>query len=590
MKRTRRTALSLALVLAAVVALPSGVSSTVAAWNDEEWATGTVGTSSFDCGTDTGYSEAARSTFLRGALLGQDLGAIAGLAPLVLQRSGDAPATVSPATAVNVGANDGDPGRDTFARPLVVSALNIVGLDLTGLQVGLPGASVSAVDQFARVSTTGTSIAASGFVDDTGAVLVDEDTPADELPEPARLSLGGILPGISGVADAGLRVGAVGSTASLDACAVELSDTWGDGSDTGLDRDYGIAGLDLAFRSSTVSALSTQVTSTVSSLNATVTGLVGTNGTLSTVIRNQLLGNLLAVLDLGSFTGTVAINDLDLAGAVQPFLSTPISDGVVTLDPSSGAVDIDLAYLLGDDANGVNDLAPNTELVVNATVINDLTARIGVLVDGWRAQVVNALRSEIASAQIVIDLNTTVRLGVAALATVDVDLTTTVGQLAGTGTVPLTVTAVAAPGSSVLNNTLALLGVNATVSSIVAGLNGLTSTVLTALRTQITTSLVTPVDTAATTLATLTAPIVTALSAAVSALPSVLSLRVNVQPDQAGAPGGPALPGPTATSTGAFSVSALRIGLLGQVAPGGGVAYVEFATSTVGPNGFPTGP
>ncbi|PSL37657.1 hypothetical protein CLV49_1264 [Labedella gwakjiensis] len=583
-----RSAASLAVALAAVVVVPSGVSSTLAAWDDSEWTNATVGTSSFDCGVDTGYAVRAESAFLRGALLGQDLGTVAELEPLVLERSGDDPVVVSPANAVDLGAGDGDPGRDTYARPLVVSALGgIVGLDLTGLTVGLPGTSVGAVNQFGRVQTTGVSTAASGLVDNTGSVLVSADTPPDELPEPARLSLDGILPGIGGVTDAALEVGAVGSQSTLDFCAAALSDEWGDGSVSGVDRDYGIASLDLDVDSPLVAALSDQVDTTVTNLDTAATALTGPNGLISGVIRSSLIGGILPALSLGSFTGTVSITGLDLEGAVEPLLSTPLSDDVVTIDPSTGSISVDLAYLLGDGAGGLNELDPNTELVLNSDVVNDITARAGVLLDGWTTDVIDALRAEIQTATVVIDLATRVSLGSTALVTVDIDSTSTIGQLTG-GTASLAVNAALVPGGNLtlLNGLLSPLGLS--ITGLISTLNGLSGTVLTAVANRVTTSLITPLTTAGTALAAVTAPVVVLLGDVVEALPSVVSLVVNVQPDQPDAPPGSTFEGPTATTSGEFSVSALRVGLLDEVAPGGGVAFVEFATSIAGSNGLPT--
>jgi hypothetical protein len=565
----RRSAVGLALAVAAAVVLPSGVSSTVAAWNDTEWTSGTVGTSSFDCGVDTGYSVTAESAFLRGSLFGQDLGAVAELEPLVLERSGDDPVEVSPPTAVDLGAGDGDPGRDTRGQPIAVSALGLVGLDLTGFQVGLPATSAGAVNQFARVTTTGTSTAASGLVDNGGGLLVSDDTPQDALPEPARLSLGGILPGISGVADAGLEVGAVGSRAELDWCAAAYSDAWGDGSETGLARDYGIASLDLGFDSAGVEGLTGEVVDTVDVLDAAVGQLAGQNGLVSQALRESLVNGLVSGLSLGSLTGSVTITGLDLSGAVAALLTEPISDGEITIDPVTGEVFVDLASLLGDDTGGVNDLDPNTELVVDSDVINDLTARTGTLLDGWTSAVTAALDAELAGARVVVDLSTVVSLGSTQILRVNLDLDSTVGELeAGE--------AVLAVDTDVLGLVSTIVALGPVLLGDVVGL--------------VTDSLIAPLDTAGVAIAALTAPVVTALSAVVSGLPSVLSLMVNVQPDQPGAPPGPGTEAPSETTSGEFSVSALRIGLLDDVAPDGGVAYVEFATSTAGPNGLPTGP
>ncbi len=76
--------------------------------------------------------------------------------------------------------------------------------------------------------------------------------------------------------------------------------------------------------------------------------------------------------------------------------------------------------------------------------------------------------------------------------------------------------------------------------------------------------------------------VVTLLSSIVDALPNVVSLMVNVQPDQSGAPPGSVyIPG-TDSATPQYKVSALRIGLADALDPAN-IAHVLFATSTAGP-------
>jgi hypothetical protein len=69
-----------------------------------------------------------------------------------------------------------------------------------------------------------------------------------------------------------------------------------------------------------------------------------------------------------------------------------------------------------------------------------------------------------------------------------------------------------------------------------------------------------------------------------NALPSVLSLGVNVQPDQPNPlPGSTFDPGAAPLESPEYAVSALRIGLVDAVAPTNGFVYFSLATATAGP-------
>ena len=73
------------------------------------------------------------------------------------------------------------------------------------------------------------------------------------------------------------------------------------------------------------------------------------------------------------------------------------------------------------------------------------------------------------------------------------------------------------------------------------------------------------------------------LNAVFSALPRVLSLTVNVQPDQPNAPTGATFTAATAASSAEYRVSALHIKLLGY-STGTQLATATFATGSAGAN------
>ncbi|TCU86358.1 hypothetical protein EDF48_10218 [Curtobacterium sp. PhB191] len=594
--RRGRIAVVTGIVVAAALFTPTAVPST-ASWSDREWAHGAVGTSSFDCGTDADYTSTASSRFLGGSIAGIDLDDVATVRGVDVAKTGAAPASVEPATAPELGTG-GRPFTQAFGNPLDVGLLgDVAGIDLTGLGLGLPAGSAGAVNQVATASGTGDAVAASGLVADSGGVLVTPTTPSGDLPDPASITLGRALPGIADVTDVGLDVGAVGASAQLAGCDAISDDVWGgvvqrtlatnlraavqqvaaDSGPAGLERDYGIASLDLRVDSPLVGALVTAVNDTVVQLDATVDALGGTDGALARTINQGVLGvlgGLTGSLGLGTIGGTVEITGPDLAGAVAPLLAEPVQDagGTLSLDLSAGSVRVDLAHLLGDDAHGLNDLPPNHEVVLDAVTLGALADRLGQVVDAWAGKITTALTTALGSLHVRIalaaDLSAPLVLGIRVkIATLSIGVDTGVAALMA--------------GQTKLSVGVALLGLDlGGLLGVVTGLatslvNPLTQAVVGTL----TTRLFALVGTLGTTLTTtIGGPVVRALGTVLARLPGVLSLRVNVQRDLAAAP----TPAGRAT-TGQYTQTALRLSIADALVPGG-LARVDLASAVVGPN------
>ncbi|ROS33317.1 choice-of-anchor G family protein [Curtobacterium sp. PhB78] len=594
--RRGRIAVVTGIVVAAALVTPTAVPST-ASWSDREWAHGAVGTSSFDCGTDADYTSTASSRFLGGSIAGIDLDDVATVRGVDVAKTGAAPASVEPATAPELGTG-GRPFTQAFGNPLDVGLLgDVAGIDLTGLGLGLPAGSAGAVNQVATASGTGDAVAASGLVADSGGVLVTPTTPSGDLPDPASITLGRALPGIADVTDVGLDVGAVGASAQLAGCDAISDDVWGgvvqrtlatnlraavqqvaaDSGPTGLERDYGIASLDLRVDSLLVGALVTAVNDTVVQLDATVDALGGTDGVLARTINQGVLGvlgGLTGSLGLGTIGGTVEITGPDLAGAVAPLLAEPVQDagGTLSLDLSAGSVRVDLAHLLGDDEHGLNDLPPNHEVVLDAVTLGALADRLGQVVDAWAGKITTALTTALGSLHVRIalaaDLSAPLVLGIRVkIATLSIGVDTGVAALMA--------------GQTKLSVGVALLGLDlGGLLGVVTGLatslvNPLTQAVVGTL----TTRLFALVGTLGTTLTTtIGGPVVRALGTVLAWLPGVLSLRVNVQQDRTAAP----TPAGRAT-TGQYTQTALRLSIADALVPGG-LARVDLASAVVGPN------
>lgn len=575
---TRRWLRALAVGAAAVVCVPVAANPTIAAWNTSEWVHGSaVGTSSLVCGEDAGFAATSSGRFLSGDLLGEDLDPAADLEQTTVEVAGSGGVGVEPAGAIDLGSTA---PTYTYANPFDLTLLNALGFDLSGFAVPLSGAQLGAANQYAQVSAFGDVAAAAGLVNDSGAVLVSQQTPTDDLPAPATVSLGGLLPLPPEIAGAELQVGAVGSSARLDGCADLRQQLWAEAPAAAtVQREYGIAGLGLRLQSPTVAGLVSTVNTGVVQLGTTVNSLLGSSGGIATAVGTRLdlaLPGLLAT----SIGGNVSIAGLDLTGAVSSLLTTPLSDGVVTVDLQAGAIDVDLDALLPS----LNGALPNTEIVLSDTVLNPILARAGALLDAWTGQIAGALTQELEGATITIDLGATVSVTGTNLIDVSIDFVGSIGALLSPQA-SLTVQAEILGLVGVLDFLLRTLGLP-TVSALLATILGSGTALAASAAGQITSLALGAVTGLGGTLAGIGSTLVTALGGIVGTLPRVLSIMVNVQPDQPGAPPGSAFVPPGPGSTGQYSVSALRVGLADALLPGS-AAHVLLATATVGPVSAP---
>ncbi|PPF60375.1 hypothetical protein C5C13_03495 [Clavibacter michiganensis] len=582
--RARRAPLVAAGVAVALVAgaVTPGIVPVAAAWTDREWAKGRIGAENVECGTSTAFTTTASARFLRGSLLSLPLDTVAGVAGLSAVDDAAPGSQRTPSTAPSLGSG-------AYANPLAVTAISgVATLDLTGLSAGLPAGSAGALNQYVRVTETGTSTAASGLVSDSGGVGVTSGT-SPSLPRRATLSLARVLPATTDVTRADLAVGAVASRATLDWCAARRSALWGSGSVDGVIREYGVAGLELRVASPVVGGVATAVGNTTTTvLPAAAAALSGTTGSIATSVGTALDGLIGGLLRTG-LTGRVTVTGLGAATtAVTPLLTKPLrsADGSVAIDLAAGTVLVDLAALTGRGADGLNGMPPNSELVLSAPVVNAIGARVGALMDARTVEIQTALTTALRSVQVEIALSTRVRtvLGVPVM-DVGVTFDGTLAELTG-GTRPIVVTADALSLGSVLNPVLGSLGLGS-IDLLSAAVRGLSTSLVSTLTTTVGALLVTPVTTLGATLSTLSGRLVTAVAAVLAPLPSVLSVMVNVQPDRPGAPpGSVVVPGDGRDTSPARTVTALRIGLVDALAPAAGPSVVELATSTAGRNTY----
>ncbi|WP_104177688.1 choice-of-anchor G family protein [Cryobacterium sp. Y50] len=340
---------------------PPTIALSVASWTDTEWAQGSLGTDLVSCGIDTGYSSTASGKFLNATLTDASLGPVVGINGLQATRNGDTAAQVTPTSAQHPDAGVSTT-TDTFRNPLTVSVLKENVLDLTGLNAALPVGAAGMLGEYAQVSNTGSSAGASGLLNNSGGIGFTPTTQDTQLPTAASLNLASVLP--VGVASASLLIGAVAASAQLDWCTALEDEIWGDGTVSGVVRNYEIASLNLVTQVPVLKDILANATSTVSSF---------VNSTLSS---HSSVGKATALLE-------------------NPVIVTD----TMTVNLSKGTVTMDLASLM---SLGLNDQAPNTALGLDATKVQSAITQVITLVTAWTEAISTKLQEAKASLSVLL--------------------------------------------------------------------------------------------------------------------------------------------------------------------------------------------
>lgn len=589
--RTRTAAGVSGLLTTAILAatLP-GLTLSNASWLDSEWAAGAVvsgpGVGTLDCSLDGTFTTDARGRFLHGSLLGLDLDTIAAIDGVRATNDG-ATSTATPNTATPL-------GSDAWANPLDATALSAINLALTGL-LQLPLATDTGVyNQYAQAHSNGDSTGASGLVNDSGGIALTAEPPGPHVPKSATLHLGTILETalgsdlsdiVTSLSDLHLGVGAVAAAATLDACDASWSNNLYDH----LNRDYRIAGLDLDIESPLVAELVTTVQDAATALQAALNAL-SSDGDLLDDLGGALVGvagPLLGAIGLGGTTTTLGLT-LDFT-AVNDLLDDTISDtnGIVEIDLNGGTINVDIAHLV-DSVNGLNNLDPNTQLLLNDTVINTLTAAVTTALADWVTDVIDAVTAALGT--VTVDLDIVLTLPTLGTVTVGVDASLA-SMLGGTAEVAASF----APDGIVCTITPVLCTtVEAAVDALMTtSEDALTLALGNVIQPAISLATSTIIGALQTDLQNVTAPLVTVLANTLDALfgeDRVLSILINAQnapapPNTNPEPGwasSMATPSASPYQSGAYGVSALRLDVLGAL--GGLDVEIDLAHASVGSN------
>lgn len=525
---------SLAVAVVVVASLAATTTVTTAAWTDNEWAGGAVGVGSpGDCTTNNLFSSEASAMQLSGSLLGVDLNSIAGIEGLTVTNSGTA--TAVPGSAAEVTGV-----QDAFISKLPVTALGSSPVT-AALGLGVPVGSLGTYTQWAQAQESGQARAAAGLVSDqSGAADVTGTAAgAGSAPDAATISLGNLLPGsLAGVT---LNVGAVASSSTVEGCA--MVNGWPTlAAAPTVTREYSVASLDLAASVPSLAAVSGPTTAATGSLLRTFPNLQ------DDLVRtmNSEVAQVLSGLGLVSTTADVKLGGLDVS-AVNRLLEEPQTRGAVTIDVNAGRLWVDLAKLPGGAP--LNGLRPNSPVVLTTAGIAQLQDDVRVLLAGITAHLQAAVDAVTVSA--------TVTASIALLGSTEIKIGGTLGDYR-TGNPP-------AP-------TVTTLGLN--LSPLLQA--SLVRTVLQAVGTAV----VEPAGAIVSDLAATLAPLSTMGGADVGALlttvSSLVSVHVNVQPDQAWAG---IRPDDVTADAGEYKISAIRVGLLNQP----GLLSLSLGTSAAGP-------
>ena len=356
-----------------VIATLPGIA-TSAEWIDNEWVSATQGTEpgigTADC-EDPQFSTRGAATFLElNALVIPDAAEVGDL-----EATNDGTtSTVDPAGVPPLGPNP--PEVNQYLDDIDLALLNnAISAQIPAIDLPL-NTDLGVLASYAEAQPDGYSAAGSGLITNTGAL--DLDAADDPGLEPlGTLSLSEIVdavlpstsPLVNYLADLDLEIGAVGSSATLDACPI----LWNEPLDENLTRDYLIAALDLDVESVLVSDIFDLITGLLEDIDSL---------DLEATVEASLLADLTPILG-GIASGGVTVADvvvdagvsIDTTALASVLTTTYDGNGIVTLNLADGTIGIDLANLLGGP-NGLNDLPANTELLINEAVLDELEAAL----------------------------------------------------------------------------------------------------------------------------------------------------------------------------------------------------------------------
>lgn len=559
-RRARRLTVvaPLAALTVASMALLASTSGTLAAWTDDEYVSAGAGVMvAGDCSTTKLFKTESAARQVSGSLGGVDLDTMAAVQGIQVGNT-TGTVTVAPSTATRI-----DPF--TYTTALDAGAL---GSPLLSAKVGLNQAAgnAGAYTQWARARASGQAAGAAGLVSDQSGAIHATGTAdgSTSTPTTASINLASFIP--TSQAAMTLDVGAVASSSEVDACV--LNNGWPALNPAPVvARDYGIAGLQLNLSAPAIEPMTSRVKGVLDGVAGNLTALASPTGSLTTSINLGVAGLIPAgALSLGGVSTEITFGAPDLTAARQ-LLGRTITDGVVTIDLANARIHFDLARLTYGPA-GLNDRPANTRLLLDEAALLGLSQRTTKLLSDWSDAVTAEVETAVAATSfrmtttVMLRINTL--LGKVNIAEVTLGYDTTVGALLSESP----------PAPTLSTKVLGALDLDVLEPVTDALVGGTGRVVAGALETALTApgGLLPTADAA---IRSAVVPVTEQAETALAPLADTLTLTVNVQPDQPGAPAGSAAAG--SSREGEYKVSALRVGAVGST------AELYLATASAGP-------
>ena len=361
---------------------------------------------------------------------------------------------------------------------------------------------------------------------------------------------------------------------------------------------YSLAGLTLNFTSPAIAHLDSRVSSALAPVSAQLASLNGSSGALAGSVNNVVTGINPLLNILGAKATVNARVSANLDAAIKPLLSGTYGNDGVSINLNTGTVSVNLATLLGGT---INSEPAGTQVLSDAVVnqiLNKITQTVTTLADQVKNKVVNVLDNARVDVDVALDESTPQAPVVSKVCTPDNSgglLGGIIGGLLCKTTTKLlpdlktsldvnvhgTVAQIVEGHATQSNASLKLLGLPVSISTnkILSGLGNVLNTHLLD-----STSAVSQVGSALTT--KLVDPAVTGLLGSNASVGSALKQALSVTLNNQGK-----------NSDGTFTETALRVQALPGLSATGGLATLNLASATVGPNitkvvdpGTPTDP
>ncbi|WP_194293017.1 Ig-like domain-containing protein [Streptomyces smaragdinus] len=242
---------------------------------------------------------------------------------------------------------------------------------------------------------------------------------------------------------ANLSFGAIGSEATL-------------ASDGTLTRTTHIADATLTMTSPLIGDMVTQVNSAVSTLTTALNGLQSTITSAVNSSVTQIINLVGGITGTANTNTTVSVDASRLDQAVADVLSAPLSTSLVTIDPSTGTITVNLAG--GID---LNNIPPNTTLL-SPEIMQQVSADIATLMNQLQSNLDAVINDALNYVDVTVHSTTAITAPfIGQIAGLTIDYTGTVKDLIN-GTAPIAIdgTGLLAPvpldaAATIIQNTVA---------------------------------------------------------------------------------------------------------------------------------------